>query len=99
MSYITNLANEIGIIPWLLVLILIWTLIWKLIGMWRSAKNNHLIWFIVIAFFNTIGILPILYIYIFSELKQKDFKKNNIKSKKKKYLKKRKKSSKKKNNY
>jgi uncharacterized protein DUF5652 len=77
MGYITELAVELGIAPWLLVVILVWTLIWKLMAMWKSAKNNHLVWFIVLALFNTVGILPILYIYVFSDLK--DFKGKNLK--------------------
>ena len=81
MGYIAELAVELGIATWLLIVILVWTLTWKLMAMWKSAKNSHLVWFIVLAIFNTVGILPILYIYIFSEIK--DFKKNNMKSKKK----------------
>ncbi len=50
---------------WLLPLIVIaagWDTVWKLIGMWKSARNNQLGWFISIAIFNTLGILPIIYI-------------------------------------
>jgi hypothetical protein len=53
--------------PWLLPLILvlvIWDSVWKLIALWRAARNNHLVWFICIAIFNTIGILPIIYILL-----------------------------------
>jgi len=54
-----------SILPWLITLIIIiaiWDGVWKLIAMWRAARNNHLAWFICIAIFNTIGILPIIYI-------------------------------------
>jgi hypothetical protein len=81
MDYITQFAGELGVRVWLLVVILLWSLFWKLAAMWKSAKNNHLVWFIIIAFFNTIGILDILYIYVFSELK--GFKKENMKPRKK----------------
>jgi hypothetical protein len=81
MGYIAELAVELGIATWLLIVILVWTLIWKLMAMWKSAKNSHLVWFIVLAIFNTVGILPILYIYVFSDLK--DFKKKNLKKTKK----------------
>ncbi len=86
MGYIAELASELGMASWLLVTILVWTLGWKLVAMWKSAKRNHLVWFMVIAFFNTIGVLPILYIYVFSDLK--DFKKKNLKEKKRKKSKK-----------
>ena len=51
----------------LFVAIAIWDLVWKLFGMWKAAKKNSPIWFAAIGIFNTIGILPILYIYVFSK--------------------------------
>jgi len=30
--------------------------------MWKSARNRQLAWFICLAIFNTVGILPILYL-------------------------------------
>jgi hypothetical protein len=45
-----------------IVVLIIWEVIWKLIALWKSARNNHLVWFICIALINTIGILPIVYI-------------------------------------
>jgi len=49
------------VIP-VLVVLAIWDTVWRLIGLWRSARNNHPIWFICIAILNTVGILPIIYI-------------------------------------
>ncbi|MEI6122722.1 MAG: DUF5652 family protein [Bacteroidota bacterium] len=46
----------------LLSALAIWESVWKIIAMWRSARNNHLVWFICIALINTVGILPIVYI-------------------------------------
>jgi hypothetical protein len=45
-----------------IVILTIWDVIWKLIALWKAAQNNHLTWYICIAVFNTIGILPIIYI-------------------------------------
>ena len=53
--------------PWLLPLIFIlilWEMIWKTIAMWKSARNNHLAWFILIVLINSMGILPIAYILL-----------------------------------
>jgi len=58
---------------WLLVLIIvlvIWELVWKGIALWKSSKNNQLGWFIAILVLNTVGILPILYIYVFQKKKK-----------------------------
>lgn len=59
-------------LAWLLPLILIlgiWEMGWKIIAMWRSARNNHLAWFICIAIINTAGILPIVYLLTHKSLK------------------------------
>jgi len=59
-----------SILPWFIPLILIvaiWDSVWKLIAMWKAARNNHLAWFICIFIFNTLGILPIIYILINKE--------------------------------
>ena len=55
----------------LITVIGIWTIIWKGFALWKSAKKNKMIWFIILLVVNTIGILEILYIYIFSELGNK----------------------------
>lgn len=50
-------------------IISIWSLVWKGLALWKSAKKNHLIWFVVLLVVNTIGILEILYIFVFSKIK------------------------------
>ena len=70
-NYFTYISTQLGIPIWLLVLLLVWSAVWKLIALWRSARNKHLAWFIVLAIFNTAGILPILYIFVFSKMGRK----------------------------
>jgi len=48
----------------LIVILSIWDTVWKLLGLWKSARNNDLIWFILIAIINTVGILPIIYLLL-----------------------------------
>jgi hypothetical protein len=48
-----------------LILIAIWDGAWKVVGMWKSARHNQLAWFICLALFNTMGILPIVYLVFF----------------------------------
>lgn len=50
-----------------IVIVSIWDVVWKLIAMWRAAQNKHPAWFICIFIFNTIGILPIIYILLNKE--------------------------------
>jgi len=84
MEYLETIAAQVGIATWLLAIILVWSAVWKLLALWKSARNSHLIWFIVMAIINTIGILPILYIFVFSKLKCcKPLAKRPVKKKKK----------------
>jgi len=64
MESIQHLASVLGWFIPLIVLCAIWDTTWKLIGMWKAGRNNELAWFICIAVFNTIGILPIIYILL-----------------------------------
>jgi len=45
-----------------IIFLVIWECVWKAVGMWKSARNKQLAWFICIGIFNTIGILPIIYL-------------------------------------
>jgi hypothetical protein len=47
-----------------IIILAVWDAVWKLIAMWKAAQNKHLAWFICIFIFNTLGILPIIYILI-----------------------------------
>ncbi len=48
----------------IIIALAIWETVWKLIALWKSARKNQLTWFIVIAVFNTLGILPIIYLLL-----------------------------------
>jgi len=54
---------------WIIFLIVLWVLPWKGVALWRAAKNNSKGWFIVLLLLNTLAILEILYIFIFSKKK------------------------------
>jgi len=53
---------------WVLIVLVIWSTPWKGAALWRSARNGHMGWFIVLLVVNTLAILDILYIFIFSKL-------------------------------
>ncbi|MDO8567994.1 MAG: DUF5652 family protein [Dehalococcoidales bacterium] len=46
---------------------LIWSITWKGLALWRAGRNSQPVWFIVMLVVNTLGILEILYIFIFSK--------------------------------
>ena len=86
-NYLTTLASEIGISLWLFGAIAVWSLIWKFLSMWKSARKKQVGWFIVLGLLNTVGILQILYYFFFSEMKYsktKSVKKKPVKKKIKK---------------
>lgn len=53
-----------------LTTLIIWELVWKGIALWRAAQQKDKAWFIVLLIFNSAGLLPILYMFIFSKREQ-----------------------------
>ncbi|MEK6850101.1 MAG: DUF5652 family protein [Nanoarchaeota archaeon] len=64
-----SLASLLGIAVFLLVVLIIWSLIWKGLALWKAARLNQPIWFVVLLLVNTLGLLEILYLFIFSREK------------------------------
>ena len=64
-----TLTTELGISLWLLVVVIVWIVIWKALALWKSARLNSPVWFVVLLVINTFGILEILYIFLFSKIK------------------------------
>ena len=63
--------------PWIALaftVLVIWTIIWKGLALWKAARNNNNIWFVVLLLANTFGILEIIYIFFFSDKKEKEIK-------------------------
>ena len=52
----------------LIALIIVWTLAWKGVALWKSSRKGSLIWFIILLVVNTLGLLEILYIFLFSKI-------------------------------
>jgi len=59
----------------LVVLLSVWILVWKGFALWKAANKRSVPWFIVLLVLNTLGILEILYIFIFSKISLKKKKK------------------------
>lgn len=51
----------------LMVVAVAWTLPWKAVALWKAARTGSKVWFVALLLINTIGILEILYICIFSK--------------------------------
>jgi hypothetical protein len=53
----------------LLALVIVWSLIWKGLALWRAVKNNQIGWFVCLLVLNTVGFLEITYLYFFQRNK------------------------------
>lgn len=51
------LTNPIIMYP-----LLIWSIFWKGLALWRSARMKHKGWFIALLVINTVGIFEIIYL-------------------------------------
>ena len=62
MANIGLLANYSGVI-----LLVLWATVWKGLALWFAGKHRQKAWFVVLFLFNTLGILPIIYLAFFSK--------------------------------
>jgi len=51
--------------------LILWSLIWKGLALWKCGRNKQLAWFIVILVLNTAGILEIIYLLWFQKKRKK----------------------------
>ncbi len=50
-----------------ILLLLIWSLFWKGVALWTAARKRQGWWFIILMIVNTLGILEILYLFVFTK--------------------------------
>jgi len=63
---------------WVIGLAVLWTLPWKGMALWKAAKNSDKWWFIALMLINTLGLLEILYIFVFSKKKSEPAQPQNV---------------------
>ena len=66
---ITSVMSVIGVTT-LVVILIIWSLVWKGLAMWKAARKGSKVWFIVFLLVNTVGLLEIIYYYYWSKRKR-----------------------------
>jgi hypothetical protein len=52
-----------------LVVLIIWSLFWKGLALWHSARREQPWWFVLLLIVNTAGILEIIYIFFVAKIK------------------------------
>jgi len=57
------MSHTIPGLSWAIWPLLLWGLVWKAIALWKAARRDQLVWYIVLLVVNTVGILEIIYIF------------------------------------
>ncbi|MEK9207316.1 MAG: DUF5652 family protein [Patescibacteria group bacterium] len=73
--YFTNFVGMgygVGNIPLFMILLIVWSLFWKGLALWHSAKKHQGWWFIILLVVNTVGILEIIYLFGVLKLKSSE---------------------------
>ncbi|EKD56058.1 MAG: hypothetical protein ACD_58C00306G0007 [uncultured bacterium] len=50
---------------------MLWSMVWKGLALWRAARRNENVWFIVLLVVNTVGILEIIYYFLVAKTDKK----------------------------
>lgn len=57
---------------WTLAFVALWTLPWKGVALWRAAHRNEKKWFIALFILNTLALLEIYYLLVWTKRKQEE---------------------------
>ncbi|PIR89413.1 MAG: hypothetical protein COU07_00745 [Candidatus Harrisonbacteria bacterium CG10_big_fil_rev_8_21_14_0_10_40_38] len=50
--------------PFLIAALVVWTLPWKGVALWKAGRRKDLAWFVALLLVNTLGVLEIIYIFM-----------------------------------
>ena len=64
--------NYLATHQWILFVVVLWTLPWKGVALWKAARRRDISWFVAILILNTLAILEIIYIFFVSRKPQAD---------------------------
>jgi len=66
--------------PFIIMALLVWSMFWKILALWRASKGNQRYWFIGLLLINTFGIAEMIYLFRFAKnrLKVEDLKTTNF---------------------
>lgn len=64
-------AGFLALAPFM-ILFVVWSIFWKGLALWHSAKRGQGWWFIILLAVNTLGILEIIYLFAVLKLKLHD---------------------------
>lgn len=56
----------------MMIIVVLWSLFWKGLALWHSARRGEPAWFIALLIINTVGILELVYLFGILKLGTKD---------------------------
>lgn len=57
--------------PYIIIPLIVWSLFWKGLALWKAGTRKEKIWFIALLLINTVGILEIIYLLTRRKIKKK----------------------------
>lgn len=51
------------LLPVLILVLILWTMLWKGLALWNAARRKDTAWFVILLVFNTLGILELIYLF------------------------------------
>ncbi len=64
---IMGIEQFVAVHPWITWVVILWSLPWKGVALWKAVKRNDQWWFIGLLLVNTLALVDIAYIYYFSK--------------------------------
>jgi predicted Na+-dependent transporter len=58
------ISSQLASYSWLVIVLAIWSLIWKGFALWKAAHRSEKYWFIALLIINLAGLLEMLYIFV-----------------------------------
>ena len=53
----------LALFSFMLAVLMLWSLFWKALGLWHSARRGQYWWFVILLIVNSVGILEIVYLF------------------------------------
>ena len=62
---------------WVVLVLLVWSMIWKGLALWKAAHREQKVWFVVFLIVNTCGLLEIIYLFVITRVNKGPIKENS----------------------
>lgn len=53
----------------MLAVLVVWSILWKGLALWKAARHHDRIWFVVLLLVNIVGLLEIFYLFAWKKVR------------------------------